>query len=158
MYLFYPRISFSSYEWVNRTLHPYAPALAEPRPLGAVHTSLNSRGRLSVGCSSAALRYMSLAALLLSWACGGSSCSGWYMGGGRVRWSGQRGSADWPKWTVRSHGTSFRPGQVLKRTWLASWRMSGGEAPRWSRPSHMTMTTTNNPQHTEKNQCKDQSR
>lgn len=78
-----------------------------------------------MGCSSAALRYMSLV-VLLSCACGGGSCSGWYMGGGRVRWSGQRGSSDWPMWTVRSHGTSFRPGHVLKSTWLVSWWMSEG--------------------------------
>lgn len=96
-------------------------------PTRPAHTSLNSRGRLSVGCNSAALRYSSLAApLLLSWTCGGgSSCSGWYMGGGRVRCRGQRGSADWPRWTVRSHGTSFRPGHDLNRTWLPSCRMSG---------------------------------
>lgn len=110
----------------------------KPRPLGTARTSLNSRGRLSVGCSSAALRYNSLAApLWLSWTCGGgSSCSGWYMGGGRVRWRGHRGSADWPRWTVCSHGTSFRPGHDLNRIWLASWRMSRGGRGHKSRPDN----------------------
>lgn len=87
------------------------------------HTSLNSRGRLSVGWSSAALRYMSLV-VGVSCSCGGGSCSGWNMGGGRGRWSGQWGSSDWPMCTVRSHGISFKPGHILKSTWLLSWQMS----------------------------------
>lgn len=110
-----------------------------------------------MGCSSAALRYSSLAApLLLSWACGGgSSCSGWYMGGGRVRWRGQRGSADWPKWTVRSHGTSFRPGHDLNRTWLASWRMSGGVVKAKSHDHEDNNNNNNNKRRwTEKHQCR----
>lgn len=86
-------------------------------------TSLNSSGRLSVGCSSAALRYMSLLDGVKG-SCGGGSCSGWYMGGGRVRCSGHRGSSDWPMWTVRSQGASFSPGQILKSTWLLSWQIS----------------------------------
>lgn len=43
-----------------------------------------------------------------------------------MRWRGQRGSSDWPMCTVRSHGTSLVPGQVLKSTWLPSWQMSEG--------------------------------
>lgn len=43
-----------------------------------------------------------------------------------MRWRGQRGSSDWPMWTVRSHGASLVPGQALKSTWLPSWQMSEG--------------------------------
>lgn len=88
-----------------------------------LRTSLNSSGRLSVGCSSAALRYMSL---LVAPSVSGRAvpCSGWNMGGGKVTCSGQRGSSDWPMCTVRSHGTSFMPGHSLKSTWLPSWQMS----------------------------------
>lgn len=83
------------------------------------HTSLNSRGRFSVGWSSAALRYMSVGA---DASCSGArdSCSGWYMGGGRDRCRGQRGSSDCPMCTGRSHGTSFRPGHILNKTWPLS--------------------------------------